>query len=65
MSAEEIKRGLASLMNTQQDEVSAFLFQLRHLRGTDYQKEIGARLSDREPGHWLTPNEFERRLDQG
>ena len=64
MSVEEIKRRLESLSEAQQDEVSAFLFHLRRTHDPDYQQEIDARLADRDPAHWLTLDEFERRVGQ-
>ena len=64
MSVEEIKRSIASLSPIEQSELSAFLFHLRHASDPDYQERVNSRLSDREPAHWLTPEEFERRLDQ-
>ena len=64
MSVDEIKRGIASLSPSEQGEVTAFLFHLRHTSDPDYQERVTARLSDRDPAHWLTPEEFERQLDQ-
>lgn len=64
MSVEDIKRGIASLSPMEQGEVTAFLFYLRHAADPDYQARVEARLSDRDPANWLTPEEFERRLDQ-
>ena len=64
MSVEEIKQGIASLSPDEQGELSAFLFQLRHAADPDYQERVKARLSDRDPTHWLTPEEFERQLGQ-
>ena len=64
MSVEQIKNSLASLSPGEQGEVSAFLFHLRHASDPDYQSRVEARLSDPDPAHWLTPEEFERRLDQ-
>lgn len=64
MNVDEIKRGIASLSPTEQGEVSAFLFHLRHTSDPSYQERVAARLSDRDPAHWLTPEEFERQLDQ-
>lgn len=64
MSVEEIKRRLESLTETQQDEVSVFLFRLRHARNASYQESVHVRMADREAAHWLTPEEFERRLDE-
>jgi hypothetical protein len=64
MGVEEIKQSIASLSPQEQGEVSAFLFHLRHAADPDYQDCVNSRLSDRNPAHWLTPEEFERRLDQ-
>jgi hypothetical protein len=63
MSVEEIKKGLASLSESEQREVTAFLFHLRHLHDPDYREAVSERLSDTEKSHWLTPEEFEQRLD--
>ena len=64
MSVEEIKHSLTDLSPREQSEVSAFLFHLRHAADADYQERINSRLADRDPAHWLTPEEFERQLDQ-
>ena len=65
MSLDALKRELAALSPAEQSEVTAFLFRLRHAVDTgDYQAAVERRLSDRDPTHWLTPGEFERRLDQ-
>ena len=64
MSVEQIKNSLASLSPTEQSEVSAFLFHLRHASDPEYQSRVDSRLSDKDPTHWLSPEEFERRLDQ-
>lgn len=64
MSVEDIKRGIASLTPSEQGEVTAFLFHLRHAADSDYQERVNARLSDRDPAHWLTPEEFEQQLDE-
>ena len=64
MSVEEIKQGIAALSPAEQSEVTAFLFRLRHAADPEYQERVNSRLSDREASHWLTPEEFERRLDK-
>ncbi|GDY21441.1 hypothetical protein LBMAG56_27880 [Verrucomicrobiota bacterium] len=64
MSVEEIKHSITALSPTEQKEVSAFLFHLRHAADAAYQERINSKLSDRDPTHWLTPEEFERQLDQ-
>jgi hypothetical protein len=64
MSVEEIKKGLTSLSEAEQREVTAFLFHLRHARDPKYQNTVSDRLSDKDKSHWLTPDEFEKNLDQ-
>lgn len=64
MSVREIKEKLATLSRRDQDEVSAFLFHLRHVRNADYQHSIARRLRDTDSSHWVTPDEFERELDK-
>ena len=63
MSVQEIKEQLAILPQREQDEVVAYLFHLRHALDPEFQSDIARRLDDREPSHWLSPDEFERRLD--
>jgi len=64
MSVQEIKNKLATLPRTEQDEVIAFLFQLRHVDDWDYQSSVSRRLQDKDRSHWLSPDEFERELDK-
>ena len=64
MSVEDIKHSIASLSSTEQSEVSAFLFHLRRASDPEYQELVASRLSDGDTAHWLTPEEFERKLDQ-
>lgn len=64
MNLEQIKHGTATLSPGEQSEVTAFLFHLRHSADSEYQKRVESRLSDRDTSHWLTPEEFERRLDE-
>ena len=64
MSVEEIKRSIASLSEPEQSEVIAFLLSIRHASDLAHQQSLSAILADRDPSHWLTLEEFERRLDQ-
>lgn len=63
MSLEEIKSGIASLDPSQLDELTAFLFHVRHAKDGAYESDIKRRMDDKDPSHWLTPEEFEKRLD--
>jgi hypothetical protein len=64
MSVEEIKNSLVALSSEERSEVTAFLYHLRHASDREYQQKIDAVIADKEPEHWLTPEEFERRLDE-
>lgn len=64
MSVEEIKKSLAELSPTEQNEVTAFLFHLRHVADPAYQSRVDSVIADKRPEHWLTPEEFEKRLDE-
>ena len=64
MSVREIKEKLATLPRAEQDEVIAYVFHLRHADDAVYQAELSRRANDKEPSHWLTPDEFERELDK-
>ncbi len=63
MSVEEIKKSLAELSAEEQNEVTAYLFHLRHRADFARQTHMNAVMADRNPEHWLTPDEFEKRLD--
>ena len=64
MSVEDLKRALTTLSPSEQSEVSAFLFHLRHRADAAYQKTVEGRTIDKDSSHWLTPEEFEKRLDE-
>jgi hypothetical protein len=64
MSVMDLKKELTALSANEKAEVAAFLFQLRRKDDTDYQAQIQRRLDDKDPSHWLAPDEFERRLNQ-
>lgn len=64
MSVQEIKEKLATLSRREQDEVVAFLFHLRHADDSEHQSALAHRLEDKDPSHWLSPDQFERELDK-
>ena len=63
MSVEELKRTVATLSPGEQNELTAFLFHLRHRGDVAYQAKLKARVDDKDPSYWLTPEEFEKHLD--
>ena len=62
MSVQDIKEQLATLPQKEQDEIVAFLFQLRHAGNADYRTIVARRLEDKDPSHWVSPDEFERQM---
>ncbi len=62
MSVEELKRAVTTLSAAEQNELTAFLFHLRHRSDGAYADDVERRLADAKAGHWLTPEEFEGRL---
>lgn len=64
MSFEQIKREVAMLDHKQQAELISFTLQLRYAHDAGYQREVADRLNDAGKSRWLTPNEFEKELDQ-
>ena len=63
MSVQEIKKELSALSEQERAEISAYLFHLRHASDPCYQAALKRRMDDKEPTHWLSPEEFEARLD--
>jgi hypothetical protein len=64
MDVLEIKNKLAALSRSEQDEVIAYLFHLRHADDPEYQITLTRRLGDKDPGHWLSPEQFEQELNK-
>ncbi|MEN3941233.1 hypothetical protein WJU23_08060 [Prosthecobacter sp. SYSU 5D2] len=62
MSIEEIKREITVLSHAELNEVTAFLFHLRHRNDPDFQQTVEARSNDLDKSNWLTPEEFECEL---
>lgn len=63
MSFEQLKREVALLDEREQAELISYTLQLRHAYDANYHREVADRLNDQDKSHWLTPDEFERRLD--
>ncbi len=64
MSFEQLKAQVTALSDHEQAELISFTLRLRHAHDANYQREVTDRLNDQDKSHWLTPDEFERRLGQ-
>jgi hypothetical protein len=54
MTLEEIKEELAVMPQEQQDHLAAYLTHLRHLRDPVFREDLGQRIDDRDPTHWVS-----------
>lgn len=63
MSFEQLKREVTTLSDREQAELIRYTLQLRYAQNAAYRREVTDRLNDRDKSHWLTPDEFEHRLD--
>ena len=64
MSFEQLKCEVAALDDREQAELITYTLQLRHAHDANYRREVTERLNDKDKSHWLTPEEFERRLGE-
>jgi hypothetical protein len=62
MSLEQLKREVTALTDGEQAELIRYTLQLRYSHDAEYRREVTDRLNDADKSHWLTPDEFERRL---
>ena len=63
MSVEQITNKIALLTEPELQELTAFLFHLRLKYDAEHQGRLESRLSDPKHSHWLSVEEFERRLE--
>ena len=63
MSVQELKDEIAALPLEAQNELMAFMFHILHREDSRYATALAGRIEDKDSAHWLTPDEFEDRLD--
>jgi len=62
MSLSELKEELARLPEQQQVELSAYLEYLLEKRSSNFREELGRKISDHDPSHWVSLEELKNRL---
>jgi hypothetical protein len=63
MTLEEMKKEARSLSFPEKAQLAAYLIHLRNSEDPEYLAEMRRRIEDPHKSHWLSPEEFERRLD--
>ena len=64
MTIEQLMQESESLSYQDKGKLVAYLLAMRNREDPEYLAEIQGRIEDRDPNHWLTPEEFSKRLDQ-
>ncbi|HEY3760309.1 MAG TPA: hypothetical protein VGN23_00980 [Verrucomicrobiae bacterium] len=62
MSLEQLKQEVTALTDGEQAELIRYTLRLRYSHDAEYRGEVTDRLNDGDRSHWLSPDEFERRL---
>jgi len=61
----DLKREIATLEPPAQDEITAFLVQLKLQRDPEHAREMALRRDDRRPGSWVKLEDFEAEIRNG
>lgn len=61
MSIKELEQAVTNLTPNDQDRLAAYLTVLRQQRDPQYRAELTRRLNDRDPAHWVSLEDLEKR----
>jgi hypothetical protein len=62
MSFEALIRELANLDSKERQKIISYLVEMNHRDNPQHRAELTRKISDNDPSHWLTLEEFDRRL---
>ena len=62
MSIEALKQELAGLDDDKRHHIMAFLIAIEDKRNPEYMAALARKIDDNDPSHWVTLEEFDRRL---
>jgi hypothetical protein len=62
MSIEAIKQELAGLDAAGRQQIIAYLVSINQRENPEYRAKMARKIDDNDPSHWLTLEEFEKRL---
>lgn len=65
MTVMDLKREIAALEPVAQDELTAFLVQLKLQRDPEHSREMSRRRDDRRPESWVRLEDFEEQISGG
>jgi hypothetical protein len=62
MSIDAIKKELAGLDDDKRHQIMAFLIAIEDGKNPEYMAAMARKIDDKDPSHWLTLEEFEKKL---
>jgi hypothetical protein len=65
MSVEELERELSSLDDAKRHRVMAYLVAIEDRKHAEYMAKLARKIDDKDPSHWITLEELEKRLGLG
>ena len=65
MSVEELERELSGLADAERHRIMAYLVSIEDQKHAEYVAEMARRIDDKDPSHWITLEELEKRLGLG
>jgi hypothetical protein len=65
MSVEELEREVEGLDDAERRRLMAHLIALEDRKHTEYLEMLARRIDDKDPSHWITLEELEKRLGLG
>jgi hypothetical protein len=62
MSIEALKQELAGLDDESRHHIMAYLVSIEDQKDASYREEMARKIDDKDPSHWLTLEEFDKKL---
>ncbi len=65
MSIDAIKQELEGLDDDKRHHIMAFLIAIEDRKNPEYLASLARKIDDKDPSHWVTMEEFEKRFSLG
>jgi hypothetical protein len=65
MSVEELERELSGLDDAERHRIMAYLVSIEDQKHVEYMEKMARKIDDKDPSHWITLEELEKRLGLG
>jgi len=65
MSVEELERELSELADAERHRIMAYLVAIEDQKHAEYLSKLARKIDDKDPSHWITLEELEKKLGLG